>query len=309
MQQDYLVLHCFWRKKNKLLNLRRNLFVRNGGELLQKTVSIFTAEDLNKAIHNYDENNVLSQEHYHLGITYRGMLHDVLNQTVTIKFCHGFERCNNIEVLIRKLVSLSQISHRNVVKLLGCCLERRVPLVVYEFFTAKTLLDYLTDDYLARSLSWDIRLRIAADAAGALAHMHSATSVPIIHGSLNSFSILVDHGYTVKLQGFSLTCSECSCVQFYGELLTGKDVMSPEWLEGEENLAKYFDGSSRGGDLPGILDDRVVTDDNRVQLTQVAEIAQRCLSSSSQERPTMKEVAAALECIKIREFQAVGNCS
>lgn len=321
-------------KQKEVVKLRRNLFIRNGGKLLeamqsnQKTLSIFTAEDLKKATNNYDENNVLGQEQ-HFGITYKGILHEV-SQIVTIKSCHAsFDQCH-IEVLIRKLVSLSQFGHRNVVKLLGCCLETQIPLVVYEFISVKSLLDYITDDNLARSLSWDIRLRIAADTAEALASMHSAASLPIIHGSLNSSSILLDHGFAVKVNGFSVTCLECSCVQFYdgmsgfldpdyylssrlteksdvysfgsilAELLTGKDVMSPEWLEGEGDLAKYFFGSSGGGDLLMILDDRVVIDGYFGQLTGVAEIAKLCLSSSSQERPTMKEVATALECIIIR---------
>lgn len=215
-------------------------------------------------------------------------------------------------------------------KLLGCCLETQIPLVVYEFISVKSFLDYITDNNLARSLSWDIRLRIATDTAEALASMHSAASLPIVHGSLNSSSILLDHGFAVKVNGFSVTCLECSCVQFYdgtsgfldpdyylssrlteksdvysygsilAELLTGKDVMSPEWLEGEGDLAKYFFGSSGGGDLLMILDDRVVIDGYFGQLTGLAGIAKLCLSSSSQERPTMKEVATALECIIVR---------
>ncbi|KAH6836059.1 hypothetical protein C2S53_012027 [Perilla frutescens var. hirtella] len=324
-----------WRsRQKKVVKVRRNLFIRNGGELLeamqsiQKTLSIFTAEDLKKATDNYDESKVICDGH-HSGITYKGILPGV-NRIVTINSCHAFDRCN-VEVLISKLVTLSQINHRNVVKLLGCCIETQVPLVVYEFITVKTLSDYITDDCLARSLSWDIRLRIAADAAGALAYMHSASSLPIIHGSLNSSSILLHHGYTVKVHGFALRCSKCSCIQFYegtlgyldpdyfssgqlteksdvysfgfilAELLTGKNVMRPECLEGEEKVGKYFSGSGEGGELVEILDGRVVRGDNVGGLTEVGEIAKWCLSSSSQERPTMKEVSIALECVIIRD--------
>lgn len=154
-----------------MVKLRRSLFVRNGGVLLeaqqpiQKTLSVFTAEDLKKATNNYDEVNVLSREHQ-LGITYKGILPGV-NCSATIQLCHAFDECK-IEVLITRLVALSQISHRNVVKLLGCCLETQIPLMVHEFITCKTLLDHINDD----CLSWDIRLRIAADTAGALTYLH-----------------------------------------------------------------------------------------------------------------------------------------
>ncbi|KAL8481912.1 hypothetical protein ACS0TY_027616 [Phlomoides rotata] len=317
-----------WRRKQKkVVKLRRNLFVRNGGELLQvmqsiqKTLSVFTAEDLKRATNNYDENKVLHREQ-NLGSTYKGILPGV-NRIVTVKFCHAFDRCS-IEVLISKLITLSQINHKNVVKLLGCCLETQIPLLVYEFITVKTLFDYMIDDCLASSLSWDIRLRIAAETAGAIAYMHSSASVPIIHGSLSSSSILLHHGYTVKVHDFAITCSQCSCVEYnagsrgyynfcsgrlteqsdvysfgfvLAELLTGKNVMCPEWLEGEESPHQYFVCSSGEGSLLEILDHRVVNNGNLDELTEVAEIAKSCLLSSSVEGPTMKEVAIALECV------------
>lgn len=113
-------------------------------------------------------------------------------------------------------VSCSAQIHRNVVKLLSCCLETQIPFLVYEFVLYKSLLHYIDDEFLACSLSWDICLRIAADPAGVLAYLHSATTGPIIHGSLNCSSILVDHGYTVKVSGFALKCSDCSCVEACG---------------------------------------------------------------------------------------------
>ncbi|KAK6132001.1 hypothetical protein DH2020_034259 [Rehmannia glutinosa] len=264
----------FWRRKQKkVVKLRQSLFIKNGGKILehkqctQKTLSVFTAEDLKLATNNYDVANFRHRER-HFGITYEGRIPDGTNRKVIVEMCNELDD-DDITVFISKIVDISRISHRNVVKLLGCCLETQVPVLVYEFFTFETLYDHIHDDVLARALSWDIRLKIAAEIAGALAYLHSFSTVPIIHGNLNSFSVLLHHDYNVKLRDFALTLSNAgmmgysdpeysfsarlttkSDVYSFGvvltELLTGKNVMSSDW-PGGDNLANY----ERSGDCPG----------------------------------------------------------
>ncbi|PIN15477.1 Serine/threonine protein kinase [Handroanthus impetiginosus] len=322
----------FWRRKEKkVIKLRQNLFNRNGGRLLlnmlssERTVAIFTAEDLKRATDNYDENNILRSEENLNNTYYKGILPDGENQLqVTVMKCGALDG-SYVEHFISKLVTLSRIQHKNVVKLIGCCLETQVPLLVYESINNKTLHDYIHDDDSARSLSWDIRMRIAAKTAGALACLHSESAVPIIHGNLNSSTITLDHDFTVKVHDFTLTCLELSDVRLYvgapgyldpdylttgrlsvksdvysfgvvlAELLTGKKVISLERPSGEEHLSKYFVSLPGGDDLLSILDHRLVAEGNIEQLTQVAKLAQRCLSNSSAQRPTMEEVATALQ--------------
>ncbi|KAL3641194.1 hypothetical protein CASFOL_016162 [Castilleja foliolosa] len=298
-----------WRRKQKkVVKLKQNIFIRNGGKLLEdmqsrgpKTLSVFTADDLALATNNYDENNIL-RSHQGFGTTYKGALPDGTNRKVTIlKHDETIDDCD-VEAFISRIISLSRVHHKNLSRLLGCCLETPSPLLVYEFITIFTLYDYILDDILARSLLWDVRLRIAADIAKALDYVHTSASaaVPIIHARLSSSVILLHHDHNVKLSDFAISLPdtrrinkdyEICCFDGIGyldpeylvsgrltgksdvysfgvvlaELLTGRGAFSYGWGESGEKkdlLAKRFVSSVRGDELVRILDNRLETDDD-----------------------------------------------
>ena len=115
-------------KKRKLIKLNEKFFQQNGGLLLKQqlsnhqksveTTKIFTTEELKKATNNYDESSVLGQGGY--GTVYRGVLSD--KTVVAIKKSKIGDQ-SQIEQFINEMIVLTQIDHRNVVKLFGCYLE------------------------------------------------------------------------------------------------------------------------------------------------------------------------------------------
>ncbi|KAM7481495.1 hypothetical protein LguiB_006078 [Lonicera macranthoides] len=324
-------------KRRKNIRLREKFFHQNGGSLLKRQISsnkgsvestkVFTVEELEKATNNYADDRILGRGGY--GTVYKGILLD--KRVVAIKKSKIMDK-SQIEQFINEVVILTQVNHRNVVKLLGCCLESEVPLLVYEFISNGTLFKHIHSRGGRNWLSLDNRLRIAVEAAGALAYLHSEASIPIIHRDVKSANILLDEHHTTKIADFGASrlvsldqtqvttlvqgtlgyldpeyfhtslLTDKSDVYSFGvvlaELLTGKKPLSPERMQEERNLATYFIMALKQNRLFQILEPRILEEGTLDQLQATAELVKRCLSLNSQDRPTMKEVAMELEGLR-----------
>ena len=328
-------------KKRKFIKLKKKFFEQNGGLMLRQqlssqegsneTVKIFSAEELEKATDKYAENKIIGQGGY--GTVYKGTLTN--GRIVAIKKSKMVDK-SQIEQFINEVLVLTQINHRNVVKLLGCCLETEVPLLVYEFITNGTLFDYIHKEKKISTSSWEVRLRIATETAEVLSYLHSAASTPIIHRDVKSTNILLDDNYTAKVSDFGASrlvpldqtqlstmvqgtlgyldpeylltsqLTEKSDVYSFGvvlvELLTAKKVLSFDRPEEERSLAMYFLSSLKDDHLFQVLDERIVNEENIEQLKETANLAKKCLKLKGDERPSMKEVAMKLERMRIVEM-------
>ena len=102
----------------------------------------------------------------------------------------------------KEMLILAQVNHRNVVKLLGCCLEVEVPMLVYEFVPNGTLFDLIHNNNHGWRISLATRLGIAHESADAIAYLHSSASTPILHGDIKSPNILLDMDHQAKVSDF-----------------------------------------------------------------------------------------------------------
>ncbi|KAL7156126.1 hypothetical protein ABFS83_03G121900 [Erythranthe nasuta] len=325
-----LYLELKRRRSNKA---KEEYFHRNGGMMLLEKlarrgrspdmVKIFTSTELQKATNDFNNDMIIGQGGF--GTVYKGLLQD--NTIVAIKRSKRVDP-NQTEQFINEVLVLSQVNHRNVVRLLGCCFETEVPLLVYEFVDNGTLSSHVHNQVKALYLSWETRLRIAAETAGVLSYLHSAAATPIIHRDVKSDNILLDHTFTAKVADFGASrlvpidhtqlstmvqgtfgyldpeylqtnqLTEKSDVYSFGvvllELLTGRGAIRFDKPEVEKNLSYFFLSLLKQDRILEIVDDSIVGD-NYEQIMEVAKLAKGCLNVKGEDRPSMKEVAMELE--------------
>ncbi|GMI70045.1 wall associated kinase-like 1 [Hibiscus trionum] len=331
-------------KRRRDIMMKQKHFKKNGGFLLQQHLSgnknnlekvkLFTSKEMEKATDYYNENRILGEGGQ--GTVYKGMLTDgsivAIKKSKTVKGNKFDEK--KVEQLVNEVIILSQTNHRNVVKLLGCCLEDQVPLLVYEFIPNGTLHDLIHYQTHEFPLTWEMRLRIAIEIANALFYLHSAAYVPIYHRDIKSSNILLDDKYRAKVSDFGTSRSialeqthlttrvqgtfgymdpeyfrssqftEKSDVYSFGvvlvELLTGQKPISKQ-TEEVRSLVSCFLLSMQENSLFELIDSIVLNDGPEKEIIAVAKLAKRCLHLDGKKRPTMKQVAMELESIKTSE--------
>nr|XP_045084253.1 wall-associated receptor kinase 2-like [Aegilops tauschii subsp. strangulata] len=330
----------FQRRKHR--KEKDEYFKQNGGlklydEMRSRQVDTFhilTEKEVKKATENYSNDRVLGCGGH--GMVYRGTLGD--GKEVAIKKSKVInDDCR--EEFVNEIIILSQINHRNIVRLLGCCLEVDVPMLVYEFVSNGTLFEFLHSNDHKSIIPLDLRLKIATQSAEALAYIHSSTSRTILHGDVKSLNILLDNEYNAKVADFGASAlkpidkddfimfiqgtlgyldpesfvshhlTDRSDVYSFGvvllELLTRKKAIFIDNLNEQKALSHAFIMTFHQKKLRDILDDDIIEDEVTVVLEKLAELVMHCLNPRGDERPTMKEVAERLQMLRRIQMQQV----
>ncbi|KAG6516857.1 receptor-like cytoplasmic kinase 176 [Zingiber officinale] len=308
--------------------------------LSSSNLKSFTFHDLRTATRNFRPDSMLGEGGF--GSVFKGWIDEITlaaakpgtGLVIAVKKLkqEGFQGHRE---WLAEVNYLGHLSHPNLVKLLGYCLEDEQRLLAYEFMPRGSLENHLfrRSSYY-QPLPWNIRMMIALGAAKGLAFLHSGKGkAKVIYRDFKTSNVLLDSNYNAKLSDFGLAkdgpigdkshvstrimgtygyaapeylstghLTSRSDVYSFGvvllELLTGRRAIDRNQPSGQHYLvewAKPYLTSKSKRSTTNMMDPRLEGQYPATGAQKTAALALQCLSMEAKDRPTMDQVVTALE--------------
>lgn len=225
-----------------------------------------------------------------------------------------------------EIVLLSRLHHRNLVNLLGYCVDKGQLILVYEFMSNGSLASVL---YGAgpRVLNWEERLQIALDVSHGIEYLHDGASPSVVHRDLKSANILLDGMMKAKVADFGLSKEEMFDGRRSG-LKGTYGYMDPSYMSTskftkqsdiysfgiilfelitainpQQGLMEYINLAVIGGgdgrvEWDEIVDKKLIGNSNTEEIRLLADIAHRCLHKNPNKRPAISDITQAISRIR-----------
>ncbi|KAL6341252.1 hypothetical protein AAG906_032370 [Vitis piasezkii] len=297
---------------------------------------VFTFNELKQITGNFRQDYVLGGGGF--GSVYKGFITEDLMEglqplPVAVKVHDGDNSFQGHREWLAEVIFLGQLSHPNLVKLIGYCCEDEHRVLVYEYMARGSVENNLFSRVLL-PLSWYIRMKIAFGAAKGLAFLHDAEK-PVIYRDFKTSNILLDLDYNPKLSDFGLAkdgpegdkshvstrimgtygyaapeyimtghLSPRSDVYSFGvvllELLTGRKSLDKSRPAREQNLTDWALPLLREKKkLLNIIDPRLEGDYPVKGVHKAAMLAYHCLNRNPKARPLMRDIVDSLEPLQV----------
>ncbi|XP_057739512.1 calcium/calmodulin-regulated receptor-like kinase 2 [Arachis stenosperma] len=231
-----------------------------------------------------------------------------------------------------EVLLLGRLHHRNLVNLIGYCVDKGQRILVYQFMSNGSLANLLYGE--EKQLSWDDRLQVALDISHGIEYLHEGAVPPVIHRDLKSANILLDHSMRAKVADFGLSKEEVfdgrnsGLKGTYGYMdpayiSTSKLTMKSDIysfgviifelitaIHPHQNLMEYINLAAMDHNgVDEILDKQLVGKCNLGEVRQLAKIAHKCLHKSPKKRPSISEVSQGISRIKQRRLRHMMEAS
>ncbi|XP_058004917.1 cysteine-rich receptor-like protein kinase 6 isoform X5 [Hevea brasiliensis] len=285
----------------------------------------YSYDQLAEATHRFSNNYLLGEGGF--GQVYEGSLDGTTRAIKKLKNLVDEQSEENFE---KEIMIISKLSHKNLVQLIGYCIEDANRLLVFEYFPNKSLRSKLHGREI---LDWQKRMKIAIGSARGLRYLHEECEPRIIHLDIKPDNILLDNEFEPKVADFGLALyfSDAAThvskttnkgTQVYADPMTTKvgkysdksdiysfGVMLLELITGRKpmNERKSMDKSS---DIIGWANPRIkkaltgeytdfvdlkLSTFNYEEMHRMISCAKACINKSPNFRPSMKKVLLALE--------------
>ncbi|WOG98446.1 hypothetical protein DCAR_0417789 [Daucus carota subsp. sativus] len=309
----------------------------------EKGLQLFTFKQLHSATGGFTKSNLIG--HGGFGLVYRGVLQNGRKIAVKVMDRAGKQGEEEFQVEVELL---SRLRCPYLLTLVGYCSESSHKLLVYEFMANGGLQEHLYrigGSSAVSSLKWEIRLRIALEAAKGLEYLHEHITPPVIHRDFKSSNILLDRNFHAKVSDFGLAklgsdkagghvstrvlgtqgyvapeyaltghLTTKSDVYSYGvvllELLTGRVPVDMKRAPGECVLVAWaLPLLTDREKVETIMDPKLEGQYSMKEVVQVAAIAAMCVQPEADYRPLMADVVQSLVPLVKQHRLKAGNCS
>ncbi|KAF3441564.1 hypothetical protein FNV43_RR15478 [Rhamnella rubrinervis] len=285
----------------------------------------YTLRELEAATNGLCEENVIGEGGY--GIVYHGVLVDGTRVAVKNLLNNRGQAEREFKVEVE---AIGRVRHKNLVRLLGYCVEGAYRMLVYEYVDNGNLDQWLHGDVGNVSpLTWDIRMNIILGTAKGLAYLHEGLEPKVVHRDVKSSNILLDRQWSSKVSDFGLAkllCSENSYVTTrvmgtfgyvapeyactgmlneksdvysFGilimEIITGRSPVDYSRPKGEVNLVDWLKTMVGNRKAEEVVDPKLPEMPSSKALKRALLVALRCVDPDATKRPKMGHVIHMLE--------------
>ncbi|KAL3730978.1 hypothetical protein ACJRO7_027928 [Eucalyptus globulus] len=286
-------------------------------------LTLFSFDSILLATNKFSMTSKLGQGGF--GSVYKGKLND--GKEVAVKRLSS-SSAQGVEEFKNEIVLISKLQHRNLVKLMGYCIEGEEKILVYEYLSNKSLDTFLFDSRKKAELDWGKRFQIIQGIARGLLYLHRDSCLRVIHRDLKVSNILLDEKMNPKISDFGLArMFEGTQVLVNTHKIVGTlGYMSPEYamggmfseksdvygfgvllleiVSGKKNTALYDQGQylnllsfawhlwSTGRALD-LLDETIAVS-SPLEVTRCIRMALLCVQDHAMDRPNMSDVVLML---------------